>query len=298
HHEKRQHVTTRGERAFLRVCPRQCLLNRHRAPSSRQYSLENEEEDNGQQRTNRYGDEPRCEDPPYDLEINCIDTARHPHAEYRADQGMRRRYRQPGPGRDDDGRRRRKFCCKPAARCQVGNLLADRCDDMMAQRGQADDDADSAEHQHPERKLGATADDTALSDGDHGSDWAYGVRYVVRPMRKGHGAGCYDHQHAEHPLYSLEVLLLVQLAYGLDASYGNAADGRNRHGNPGSDQVAHAAAEIEPDVLQALQYRHQGYCEGGKKNVVRDVALRFCERVLLPENQPLNAAEYQVSDNP
>src|SRR5690606_12022924 len=122
--------------------------------------------------------------------------------------------------------------------------------------------------------------------------------YVVRPMRKGHGAGCYDHQHAEHPLYSVEVLLLVQLAYGLDASYGNAADGRNRHGNPGSDQVAHAAAEIEPDVLQALQYRHQGYCEGGKKNVVRDVALRFCERVLLPDNQPLNAAEYQVSDNP
>src|SRR5690606_20251516 len=143
----------------------------------------------------------------------------------------------------------------------------------------------------PQRYRRVAPDDTRLGAAEDSSQWPDGDGYVVGAVGKRHRARGHEHQDAENPYDGTRLQLFSRARIGLDAGNGNLAQQCHDYGDSGGQQVTVASTEIETDVRQPLQYRHQRDRKSRQENINGDITPSPAQGVRVAQNKLLHTPE-------
>src|SRR5690625_3146766 len=170
-------------------------------PSGAEDALDQEEEQDAQPGARRQGNDPGHEDSTDDPQVEGGDAPGQPNAENGPHQGVGGGNGQPRGRGQHDRAGGAQLGGKAPGGGQLGDLLADGGNDLVAIGGQADNDADGAQQQHPAGQVGLGSKVApGLDHAHHRRQWANGIGGIVGAVGKGHRTGGEDHHDGKDPL--------------------------------------------------------------------------------------------------
>ena len=161
---------------------------------------QDEVEHRGDTRPRGDGDDPGEADIAQDAHVEVFDAAGEADAEHCAHEGMGGGDGESEPAGDDDGDSSAEIGGEGAGRSESGDFFAHGFHDLVPVSGQAEDDADAAQHEHGNGDGGLRGDGAFAQERDDGSKRADGIGGVVRAMSEGEKRGADCQEDSEHAL--------------------------------------------------------------------------------------------------